>query len=365
MSNEAAIYSRGRTYYVAGVGILFDHGTTVPTDGASDYAPGCLFQKTDGSADACLYINQGTLASCNFDALDVGALLATNIPVVDTADWFTGTNAETVLAEVGELLLANSGTAALTGPSPLIWSGAPLLDVMLDPTKGYHYFTDFLEFGGMANVTTATTVGGLTYTERTEGSLSNNPAIPGGVVVLSSVNNTADQGGTMQILGCQIEPLTGTTIRMEWRCMVSEDGGQCFMGLCDDSMTAPVSASDAIVANDLAGFYRDVGTGDADWTAGCADGASNDETDDVATSVKTTYHKYGIVISGIGAVTGSTIKYYFDGVLVGTTTDTADIPLLLMCPCFQMDGDGTDIVAMSMDWLRILVSHATGLCRES
>jgi len=364
MSKDAAVYSRGRTYYVAGVGILFDHGTCVPADGVADYAPGCIFQKTDGTADACLYVNQGTLSSAEFKPLDIGALLATNIPVVDTVDWFTAINAETVLAEIGDLLLANSAAAAGVGPSPAIWSGAPLLEVILDPTKGFYLFDDFTKYGGLA-VTGNGSSQGLTFTERTEGTLDNLPTIPGGVVALSSVNNTADQGGTMQVLGCQVEPLTGTTIRMEWRVKVSEDGGQCFMGLCDDSVTAAVSSSDAIVVNDLVGFYRDAGTGDTDWTAGCADGASADESDDKATSVKTTYHKYGIVIAGKGGVTGSTIKYYFDGVLVYTTTDTADIPLLLMCPCFQMDGDGTDIVTMSIDWMRILVSHATGLCRET
>jgi len=364
MSKEAAVYSRGRTYYVAGVGILFDHGDTVPEDGVSDYSPGCIFQHTDGGADTCLYINQGTLSSANFDALDVGALLATNIPVVDTVDYFTATNVETVLAELGELLLANAGTAALSGPSPLIWNDAPLLDVMLDPTKGFYYFTDFLEHGGLSLAANGSD-GGLTLVERTEGTLANNPAIPGGIMVMSSVNNTADQGGTMQVLGCQCEPKAGTTIRMEWRCMVSEDGGQCFMGLAEDAVAAIVNSDDARVANNCAGFYRDAGTGDADWTAGCADGASNDEDDDIATSVKTAYNKYGIVIEGIGAVTGSTVKYYYNGVLVYTTTDTADIPLLLMCPQFQMDGDGTDIVTMSIDWLRVLVSHATGLCREA
>lgn len=77
MSKQSAIYSRGRTYYVAGVGILFEHGTTVPTDGVTDYAPGCIFQKTDGSADACLYINNGTLAECNFEVLiEDGAIVS-------------------------------------------------------------------------------------------------------------------------------------------------------------------------------------------------------------------------------------------------------------------------------------------------
>ncbi len=260
---------------------------------------------------------------------------------------------------------ATAGTAALTGPSPLIWDDAPLFDVQQNPTLGFHYFNDFIDYGGMANVTTATQVGGLTYVERTEGSLSNVPTVPGGVIALSSVNNTADQGGSMQVLGLQCEPLTGTTIYMEWRSKVSEDGGQCFMGLCDDSITAPVTSSDAITVNDHIGFYRDAGTGDADWTVGIGDGASVEESEDVATSVKTTYHKYGFVATGIGAVAASVVKFYFDGVLVFTTTDINDYPLLLMAPIFQMDGDGTDIVTQSTDWMRILVSHATGLCREA
>jgi len=319
---------RGLEVYVPGIGVLDTCGVTVPTAGLEGYSAGCTFKKTNGSADASFYINQGSLTSCDFQAVQLS------------------------VATVAEGV----------GPSPLIWSDAPVQDVILDPTKGFYTFEDFTDIGGLSLAATGSE-NGYTLTERTAGTLANAPTVPGGVIVLDSTATTADQGGTMQMAGFECAPLDGTTIRMEWRCKVSEDGGQCFMGLCDDSMTAPVSASDAIVANNLAGFYRDTGTGDADWTAGCADGASNDELDDAATSVKTTYHKYGIVISGIGAVAGSTVEYYFDGVLVHTTTDISDIPLLLMAPCFQMDGDGTDRVTMSMDWLRILVSHATGLCR--
>jgi len=52
-------------------GILLTSGTTVPVDGASGYATGCLFQKTDGGAGTALYCNEGTLASSNFDAVTV------------------------------------------------------------------------------------------------------------------------------------------------------------------------------------------------------------------------------------------------------------------------------------------------------
>ena len=60
---------QGTILQKAGVGILFAAGTTVPTDAAAGYAPGCIFQDTDASADAVLFVNQGTATSCNFDAL--------------------------------------------------------------------------------------------------------------------------------------------------------------------------------------------------------------------------------------------------------------------------------------------------------
>lgn len=46
----------------------FVRGTTVPSDGATGYAPGCLFIKSDGGADTTLYVNEGTAASADFNA---------------------------------------------------------------------------------------------------------------------------------------------------------------------------------------------------------------------------------------------------------------------------------------------------------
>lgn len=43
-------------------------GTSVPADGTSGYQKGCIYIKTDGGAGTTLYINEGTAASCDFNA---------------------------------------------------------------------------------------------------------------------------------------------------------------------------------------------------------------------------------------------------------------------------------------------------------
>ena len=52
-------------------GLLLASGTTVPADGTAGYQTGCLFQHTDGGAGTALYVNEGTVASCDFDAVTV------------------------------------------------------------------------------------------------------------------------------------------------------------------------------------------------------------------------------------------------------------------------------------------------------
>lgn len=52
-------------------GFLFAWGTTVPADAATGYAPGCLFIHTDGGDGTALYVNEGTVASADFNAITV------------------------------------------------------------------------------------------------------------------------------------------------------------------------------------------------------------------------------------------------------------------------------------------------------
>lgn len=52
-------------------GLLLSHGTTVPVDGTAGYETGCLFQHTDGGDGTALYVNEGTVTSCDFNAVTV------------------------------------------------------------------------------------------------------------------------------------------------------------------------------------------------------------------------------------------------------------------------------------------------------
>ncbi len=53
--------------FSTGLGKVFVHGTTVPTDAVEGYAPGCLFFKVGGGDGDTLFLNEGTLASANFN----------------------------------------------------------------------------------------------------------------------------------------------------------------------------------------------------------------------------------------------------------------------------------------------------------
>ncbi|MCP4900042.1 MAG: hypothetical protein GY906_23990 [bacterium] len=54
---------------IANRGLLFSSGATVPTDGTDGYQTGCIFQHTDGSAETAFYINEGSITSCDFNAV--------------------------------------------------------------------------------------------------------------------------------------------------------------------------------------------------------------------------------------------------------------------------------------------------------
>lgn len=69
--NAAHFPAEGRIGNIPGVGYLWAWGTTVPTDGETGYATGCLFQHTDGGNNTALYCNEGDTDSCDFNVVTV------------------------------------------------------------------------------------------------------------------------------------------------------------------------------------------------------------------------------------------------------------------------------------------------------
>lgn len=53
--------------------IVLAGGNTVPSDSATGYATGCIFMHYDGGDGTALYVNEGTSASANFNAITVAA----------------------------------------------------------------------------------------------------------------------------------------------------------------------------------------------------------------------------------------------------------------------------------------------------
>ena len=106
-------------------GLLLASGATVPTDATVGYQTGCVFQHTDGTTGTALYINEGTYASCDFNAIASltaaqEASIAANIALLAaTAGVATASKALILDASghlaSGALIASDGGMAAGTG----------------------------------------------------------------------------------------------------------------------------------------------------------------------------------------------------------------------------------------------------------
>lgn len=300
-------------------GISECYGTTVPTDAATGYAPGCEFIDIDTGTR---YINEGSKTSCDFNQVVTVENLVGHIDATET-----------------------SGTAAGAGPSPLIWDDAKLLEVMLDPTAGFHYFNDYL---GEIDVTTAD---GYVITAVTSGGISPVTDEDGGVLLVDSQGNaSADDGVNVQLTNCMFKPAAGRTIRFEARVKVVDAGDdQYFIGLAgvDTTLIAAGVVDDVV---DKCGFFRHAASTADKISSICSRTSTEDSTADVGDIADDTYVKLGFVIDGL-----TSVKFYVDGVLVETGTTTAAIPNAVMCLSYVAQCEQTSADAeLSVDWVRIL-----------
>lgn len=303
-----------KTIFKSEDGKLITYGTTVPTDAATGYAEGCIFIKTDGSAGAQIYINEGSDTSCDFKPLASNNRAAT--------------------------------AAGGTGPSPLIWDSIDFEGIKRDPSRGVAYFTDFIE---NSEVDTSPWF----QTTATSGGITSVADEVGGVALFSSeANATADDGLNAQLLGCTVKPAAGVTIAFECRCkMVDTGDDQYFIGLGAPAMTAMIAAGVMDDTVDKVGFFRDSGASPADdflSTIIARTSAENESADETAV-VNDTYINLGFVIDGL-----TSVKFYADGALLQTNTNTTNIPNAVICPTLVAQVEQTSADAdLSVDWIKV------------
>lgn len=293
---------------------------------ADTFAPSCLYQRVNG-ASSIVYINEAAAGS------------------VSSFQELTGTAA----AVTGIQELYQATLAADAGPSPLIWDNAPLFEVMLDPSKGFYYFNDYL---GEIDITTTD---GYVISNTNSGGITPVADEDGGVLLVDSQGfNANDDGVNVQLTNCMFKPVAGRKIYFEARVkMVDAGDDQYFIGLAGvDTLLIDTGVLDDTV--DKAGFFRHAGSTADRISSVTARTSAKDATADVGVIANGTYVNLGFVIDGI-----TSIKFYVNGALVETGVTGANIPNAVMCLSYvaQVEQNATD-AELSVDWVRILQTGA-------
>lgn len=315
-----------RTIINSGSGKLKTYGTVKPADGAAGFAKGCEFIDT---AYGKSYVNEGSNVSCEFKEL---------LAVPRYAE-----------------------TAADRGPSPLIWDNCPVLDYMVNPVKGSHYFEDFK--GDILSVTNTTThISNMTFFHD-DGPyfISVNDDVHG--VLQTSTSDTDNDDSTIAYGhdGGVVVPTAGKKFWFEARVRrstVTNDQLAMFIGLGEQGLCAANSldddTADLLIAKDWLGFHVDHANGDAiDFVHG--DGADEAVVAGaaVAVPVAAEWDKLGMYCDGV------TVFAYHDGVLVDSVLLSAsDMPLGEELAMYFMLKNGTTATYTgSIDWWRLAVEY--------
>jgi len=342
-------------------GILLCYGTTVPSDAAEGYSQGCIFLHVDGAAGQTLYINEGDDSSCDFNVVGAEDSLEALLQTQDSLAVALRSQTKGL-----EAAYPHSTAADDSGLSPLLWDGAPIEEVIMNPGKGFYYFEDFHCFD-------PTTGCGIVITQTSSnGTVANDASLNAGVLDIDTEASSDTDGPTVQFTGLQVTPAAGTHIYLEFRLKISDDQGNICFGLADDSVTTYHDGANVITNKDHALFFRDDDVTDADLGAQACDGTNTTTEDDVCDDVdKTAFENFGIHIFGNGDTAGDYVKFYHKGALVKTITDADGggddgVPDGIMCPVIQVNvDDNTTQTHIYLDWMAMLVYNETsGTVRE-
>ncbi len=318
-------------------GAIEAYGTVVPVDGTAGYITGAIFKQTSGGANTSAYVNEGSNTSCDFNA---------------------------VIADVPTAY----GTAAGRGPSNEIWDDCPVLDYILNPQLGMHFFDDVMDGIDVATAQAAAAAAALgttgmfgAYTGTTANTIATLATNSQGAAVLSTDTDNESamvywpKGATV---AGKVKFTTDKKLWFECRIQVSTIAtaiNQIFVGFAKEALN---TAGSLLLINEAGladvayvGFLKEYTDGDGLNTEFNTNGVTNVSNDDEATLVATAWTKLGIYCDGL------TVTFYVDGVALATTTTTAtagfpdgeEMAFYLENMC---GGAGT-VGTVTLDWVRI------------
>lgn len=318
-------------------GIIDAYGTIVPIGGTAGYITGATFKQTDGGTNTALYVNEGSVTSCNFVAS------VTDVP-------------------------AAYGSAAGRGPSPLLWADCPVLDYTLNPQLGSHVFDDLhsgIAVAANSSVAVAAalgTTGQFAAFTLTGTAISTKATDVGGVVDLTV---TTDEDADCRIAYPQnIEQAgmfkfaAGKKLWLEARIKVDNvtDAKQnLFFGFMEEARMATgeliAVAGGATADVDYVAFRQDEADGDAFQTHYNTTGGGHTVLAAAAGTITiNTFHKLGIYCDG------TTVTFYIDGVALADTVNisAANFPDgEEMGVYFGIVAASATTIVSSIDWLRV------------
>lgn len=215
-----------------------------------------------------------------------------------------------------------------SGYSANLWRTCPLLEYMFDPSIG-HYLNE-----SWTSYNAAATSGDYILTQATAGTAAISTAAPG-VLELDCNSTTEGQGVNLQRAKSMFLPAAGKHIWAEFRVKVVDTYNkiETFIGLSE--LDTSIVASQANSSANHIGWQCVTDDGVLLFTG---EKAGAGATRAAATIAEDTYIKLGFYVNGV-----TEIEQYINGVLTGTNTATANIPIVALYPSFVCQtGDTND-----------------------
>lgn len=225
-----------------------------------------------------------------------------------------------------------------SGYSANLWRSCPLQEYAHDPMIGFMIDERWHSYNAAA------TTGDYVLTQATQGTAAISTAAPG-VLELDSNSSTSTQGATLQHNKACFVPAAGKHIWAEFKIKIVDtfDKVELFVGLSELD-TSLIAASANSSANHI-GWQCVTDDGVLLFTG---EKAGAGATRAAATIAEDTYIKLGFYVNGV-----TEIEQYINGVLTGTNTATANIPVVAIYPSFVCQSAGTNDPIMHIQGYRI------------